>query len=493
VHDLLINPTYAGAFAYGRRQSVRRVGHAGHARTAIVPMPREQWRVLILEHHQPYVCWARHEEILAQVSRNRCVPGQGGGPAREGQALLQGLLRCGRCGRRMRSAYSGQQGRARRYYCHIGEGEITAGPECQGMGGRGLEEAVLAAVFQALEPAAITATIKALAEADATEQTRLAAFRTAAEQAHYEAERARRQYDACEPENRLVARSLEAAWETTLRAAEHVDAELATQQARRPTPLTAEEVALLATAGADLRAVFDAPTTTMRDRKLLLRTLISDVTVTIEPSTGLAQAVINWEGGATSQLPAIPLRRPGQSYRVTDDDTVNLVRQLAEHYDDTTIAAILSRRHRRTATGLRFTQHRVANLRAGHHIPCYDPTVGLDGEDVPMRSVREAAGDLGVSTHTIYRWLAEGFIPGIKPTPDAPWRIRIDDTIKAKIRDDAPAGWLPLDQAARALGIARQTVLHKVQRGQLAALHVRNGKRNGLRINVTDDQTGLFG
>jgi DNA invertase Pin-like site-specific DNA recombinase len=493
VHDLLVNPTYAGAFAYGRRQSVRRVGPDGHPRTAIVPMPREQWRVLIFDHHEPYVSWARHEEILAQVSRNRSLPGQGGGPAREGQALLQGLLRCGRCGRRMRSAYSGQRGRARRYYCHAREGEIAGGPECQGMGGRGLEEAVLAEVFQVLEPAAITATIKALAEAETAEQARLGAFHAATEKAHYEAARARRQYDACEPENRLVARSLEADWEAKLRAADQADAELAGQKARRPIPLSPDEVALLGSVGADLRAVFDAPTTTIRDRKLLLRTLISDVTVTIDPSAGLAQGVIHWEGGASSQLPAIPLRRQGQSYRVTDADTVTLVRRLAEHYDDTTIAAILSRRHQRTATGLRFTAHRVCNLRASHHIPCYDKTVGPDGDDVPMRSVREAATELGVSTHTIYRWLAEGFITGTKPAPDAPWRVRVDDTTRAKIREDTPAGWLPLDQAANALGIARQTVLHKVQRGELEAVHARNGKRNGLRINVTKDQTGLFG
>jgi hypothetical protein len=221
------------------------------------------------------------------------------------------------------------------------------------MGGRGLEEAVLAEVFQVLEPAAITATIKALAEAETAEQARLAAFEAAAEKAHYEAARARRQYDACEPENRLVARSLEADWEAKLRAADQADAELAGQKARRPIPLSPDEVALLGSAGADLRAVFDAPTTTIRDRKLLLRTLISDVTVTIDPSAGLAQGVIHWEGGASSQLPAIPLRRQGQSYRVTDADTITQVRRLAEHYDDTTIAAILSRRHQRTATGLR--------------------------------------------------------------------------------------------------------------------------------------------
>lgn len=492
VHDLLVNPTYAGAFAYGRRQSARRVGPDGRARTSVVAMPRDRWRVLILDHHQPYISWARHEEILAQVCSNRTLPGQGGGPAREGRALLQGLLRCGRCGRRMHSAYSGERGRSRRYYCDPREGQIGGRAECQGLGGRGLDEAVLTEVFRALQPAALAATAKALAEAETAEEARLAVFRAAAEKARYEADRARRQYDACEPENRLVARGLESAWEAKLRAAEHADAELAAQQARRPTPLSAEELALLARAGADLRAVFDAPTTTTRDRKLLLRTLITDVTVAVDTDAGTIQASINWQGGATSRLDPLPLRRQGQTFRVTDEDTISLVRRLAASYDDATIAAILARQHRRTATGLRFTRQRVCNLRASNQIPCYTQTVGAGCNDAPMLSVRETATELGVSNETVYRWLADGFITGLKPVPGAPWRIRLDDTLRAKIAEDAPAGWLPLDQAARVLGVARQTVLHRVQRGELPAVHVRRGRRTGLRINVTEHQTGLF-
>jgi excisionase family DNA binding protein len=492
VHDLLVNPTYAGAFAYGRRQSARRVGPDGRARSSVVPMPREDWRVLILDHHEPYVTWAQHEEILAQVSRNRSLPGQAGGPAREGQALLQGLLRCGRCGRKMHSAYSGERGRARRYYCDPREGEIGGRAECQGLGGRGLDEAVLTEVFRVLQPAALTATAKALAEAEQTEAARLAAFRTAAEKARYEADRARRQYDACEPENRLVARTLEAAWEAKLRIADQAGAELAAQQARRPAPLSDDEVAALSRVGVDLRAVFDAQTTTNRDRKLLLRALIDDVTVTVDAEAGAVQATINWEGGASSRLDPLPLRRQGRTYRATDEDTVTLIRRLAAHYDDATIAAILARQHRRTATGLRFTRQRVCNTRASNQIPCHTETVGTGCNDAPMLSVRETAAELEVSAETIYRWLADGFITGVKPVPGAPWRIRLDDELRAKVAQDAPDGWLPLNEAARVLGVARQTVLHRVQRGELKAVHVRHGKRNGLRINVTNDQTGLF-
>jgi DNA invertase Pin-like site-specific DNA recombinase len=152
VHDMLVNPTYAGAFAYGRRQSMRRPGPDGRAVVATVPVPRERWRVLIFDHHPGYIAWEQHQAIVAQLARNRSVAGEGGGAAREGRALLQGLLRCGRCGRRMHSAYSGSRGRARRYYCDPREGQVAERPECQGLGGRQLEEAVLDEVFRVLDP-----------------------------------------------------------------------------------------------------------------------------------------------------------------------------------------------------------------------------------------------------------------------------------------------------------------------------------------------------
>jgi excisionase family DNA binding protein len=498
VHDMLINPTYAGAFAYGRHQSQRRVGVDGRARVVPVPMPRERWRTLILDHHEGYISWEQHERILAQIASNASIK-SGSGAAREGQALLQGLVRCGRCGRRMHSAYSGarsRQGYARRYYCDPREGEVThngpAGPECQGLGGRQLDEAVLEQAFRVLEPAAITATAKALADQQASEAARLRAFETAVERSRYEAERARRQFDACEPENRLVARTLEAVWEQRLRDLERAEADLATQRARRTSPLTAEELEQLQRAGADLRAIFDAPTTSQRDRKLLLRALISEICVTVDRDAGTIDASITWEGGAKTQLAPLVLRRQGQSYRTTPEDTVDLVRRLAAHYDDKTIALVLANHKRRTATGLRFTQHRVTNLRNSHAIPVFTPDRATAGADDELVSVRHAARELGVTAPTVYRWLRDGFITGERPTRGAPWRIRLNAALRARVAEDAPDGWLSLDDAARALGVVRQTVLHRVQRGELAAVHVRRGKRKGLHIQVKPQHAGLF-
>jgi excisionase family DNA binding protein len=499
VHDMLTNPIYAGAYAFGRRQPQRRVGEDGRARRSMVTMPRERWRALIFEHHEGYISWEQHEQILAQITRNAPAPGEGAA-AREGQALLQGLLVCGRCGRRMRSAYSGarsRQGYARRYYCDPREGEIAHhgpdGHECQGLGGRQLDEAVLEEVFRVLEPAAIAATAKALAAQQAGEAARLKAFETAVERTRYEAERARRQFDACEPENRLVARTLEANWEKRLRDLERAEADLAAQRARRTSPLSAEELERLGRAGADLRAIFQAPSTSQRDRKLLLRALIAEIVVTVDREAGTIDVQIAWEGGANTQLAPLALRRRGQTYRqVTPEETVALVRRLAAHYDDQTIAGVLARQHHRTATGLRFTKRRVTQLRDAHGIPAFAPNRAAASPNGALVGIREAAAQLDVTPATVYRWLRDGFITGERPAPGAPWRIRLTDTLRAKVAEDAPDGWLSLNDAARALGVVRQTVLHRVQRGELNAVHIRRGKRKGLRIQVKPEHAGLF-
>ena len=190
------------------------------------------------------------------------------------------------------------------------------------------------------------------------------------------------------------------------------------------------------------------------------------------------------------------MTKPGGHTRVTDEGTVALVRRLAEHYNDQAIAAILAKQKRRTATGLPFTRARVAILRANHHISVYQPPprpdVGPHDQDVVVVTITEAERLLKVSRATLYRWIRDGFITAEQITPGAPWRIRIDQALRDRIQPEAPEGWLSLDEAAKALGVARQTVLHKVQCGQLQAVHVNRGRRKGLRIQVEADQVGLF-
>lgn len=493
IHNFLTNPTYAGAFVFGRRRDERRLDAAGKLMKHTRELPREEWAVLILDHHPGFVTWERYERTQNKLRANWRAPrGHGGGAAREGTALLQGRVRCGRCGRMMQVGYSGTTGNTPRYLC--GRNKQLYGGErgCQSLGGRRLENRVLEAVFAMLEPASLAATAKALAEADANHRRHVAVFELAVERARFEAERARRQFDAVEPENRLVARTLEHSLEEALAAQRQAEANLNAQRLRQPTRLTEEETAWLERAGADVRAVFHAPTTTWRERKQLLRAVIAEVVVTVRSEERRAEVKVVWEGGATTTFD-VDLNKTGKHFRTADEDTVDLVRRLAERYDDRTIAAILSKQGRRTGTDLPFTQTRVKSLRNSRGIPKYQPpAVTSAGDDAAVVSITKAERVLGVSRVTLYRWMHDGFIDGEQLTPGGPWHIRITDELRSRIVPDVPNGWVGLEQAAKALGVARQTVLHKVQRGELEAVHVNQGRRKGLRINVNAVGPGLF-
>jgi hypothetical protein len=174
----------------------------------------------------------------------------------------------------------------------------------------------------------------------------------------------------------------------------------------------------------------------------------------------------------------------------TQDDTIDLIGRLAVHYNDATIAGILNRQGRRTATGLSFTASRVSSLRTHWAIPCHQPSA--DPQEGELVTVAEAAKILGIAPSTVHRWLGDGFIAGEQVTPGAPWRIRVTNDLHSRFVDDAPPGWLPMLEATMALGVSRQTVLQRVKRGELRAVHVRTGRRKGLRIEVPRPPDGLF-
>ncbi|MFD0585002.1 hypothetical protein [Dactylosporangium darangshiense] len=193
-----------------------------------------------------------------------------------------------------------------------------------------------------------------------------------------------------------------------------------------------------------------------------------------------AQLLLRWKGGAISEL-TVSTKRAQPRIR-TDEDTIDLLRRLAVHYPDAVIAGILNRQGRHTARGLSYTASRVQSLRHHYNIPCHQPD--QQPQDGPVLPIADAATELGVAPSTLHRWLADGFIAGEQITPGAPWRIRITNEIRALFVDTAPDGWVVMQDATKLLGVSRQTVLHRVKRGELEAVHVRSGRRKGLRINV---------
>jgi hypothetical protein len=360
---------------------------------------------------------------------------------------------------------------------------------CLTVGGVAIDQAVAAAFLDAVTPAAVEATVLTVQQLQAHQDVALAQWRLAVERARYEAERAERRYRLVEPEHRLVARGLEAEWETRLRELATAEAELHQREQQQPAVLRAEQRERLHALGADLRQVWTAPTTTDRDRKELLRTLLEDVTIVVRRAEACAHLTLRWRGGTLTTLD-VRLPRSNRGGLRTDEATLDLLPRLAAHYSDEVIACIFNKQGRKTAKGERFTADQVGSLRRSHKIPHFQPPVDPPAGEVV--TVRHAARILGVVPSTLHRWLNDGFIAGEQLTPGAPWRIRITDELRARFVDKAPPGYLPMLETTLRLGISRQTVLQRVKRGELQALDVIRGRRKGLHIKVVDTQPALL-
>ena len=367
VHDFLTNPAYAGAFVFGRTRTEKALDSAGRVRVKIRPLPIEEWSVCITDHHPGYVTWDSYLQTRERLRSNRRPRGEGGGAAREGGALLQGLVRCGRCGRRMQVAYSGRDGNVPRYVCTRARDSHGADGACQSLGGTRLDRAVTTAFLEAVTPAGGRAAAAAVEQLEQRHEERRDAQRLAVERAEFEAGRAQRQFDACEPENRLVGRTLEARLERALGTLEVERRKLDELDRRRPEPLSPKEREALALLARELPRLWEAPATTARERKELLRTLVGEVLVTVREDPRRAELEVLWEGGARSEL-TVALVRRGPETKRTPEDTVELIRRLAAHHPDRQIAAILNKQGRQSATGLAFTEPRVRHVRQKNQI-----------------------------------------------------------------------------------------------------------------------------
>ena len=488
IHQVLTNPVYAGAYAYGKSRCERYVDEQGRLRKRMRRLPRSQWAVLTPDHHPGFIDWETYEMNRKRISQNtRPRPHQAGGAVREGAALLQGIATCGRCGRKLRVFHQGRNSTPS-YYCASNQLVSGRGSRCLSVGGVRIDEAVGRALLKAVAPAGLQAAVQAEKNIEAEHQAQAAQWRLQVERAAYEAQRAERRYRALEPENRLVARTLEKDWEQRLSELTAAEAELTRRQGRRPVCLTDRQRQQIHALGGDLKRAWLSPATRDRDRKELLRTLLEEVNISVDKVQRKADLILRWRGGLITQA-QVSLRRCHQPPNRTDEETIDLLRRLASHYSDAVIAG-MNRQGRRTAQGLRFTANRVGNLRRHWQIPCFQPP--QDRPEGTLATVQEASRILGVAPSTVHRWLADGFIAGEQITPGVPWRIRITTQLRERFVEEAPPGYVPMQVATRRLGVSRQTVLQRVKQGRLSAVHVRRGKRKGLLIKVMDEQPSLF-
>jgi len=390
VVGVLKNPAYAGAYVHGRYGSRRRVDEDGTVHTMMFERPRAEWPVLIKGHHEGYITWAGYLANEAKLAANRT--NAGARPPREGCALCQGIITCGSCGKPMRANYHTDQRPA--YECSSRADRLTT-PTCRSVAAATVDAAVAAALLDALTPGQVTLALSAADQVTDRHQRVSRAAELAVERARYEADRAERSFHQVEPENRLVASTLEARWESRLAALAEAEQSLeAARDSLPPLPSRAE----LEKLAADLPALWHAPTTSSKDRKRLLRTLVADVTLLPEPDPGKARIGIRWHTGATDELTVARAVHPGTAKR-SPSPAVEMVRDLGPVTPTAELAEKLNAAGLTTGHGRPFDAKAVQWIRHAYKIPA--PAPYGSGEI----SVTEAARRLGCSTSVIYYWI----------------------------------------------------------------------------------------
>jgi DNA invertase Pin-like site-specific DNA recombinase len=428
VHNILTNPVYAGAYAFGRTTSKVIIEDGRKRVQRGLRRSRAEWDVLLKDQHEGYITWEEFERNQRVIADNATGKGSAiaRGAARRGELILAGLLRCGHCGRKMYVGY----GKSGRYYCQ--GAVVNHGTErCISFGGLKADQAVAAEVLRALKPLGIDAAVKAL-EAQTTEMS--AARRQldpALAQARYEVAHARRQYDSVDPANRLVASELERRWNEALQAVQRVESEIAALDAKRPLLLTEKERQHLMQLGADLERAWSHPAASAATRKRILRTALHEIVARIE--NGFIEMVLHWQGGDHTAL-KLKVNTAGKHRWTIPEDTLTLVRELARQMPDKQIARLLNRAGKPTGRGNGWTQIRVCSFRSHYGIAVYRQSEWTERSEITLEA---AAQVIGVSVMTALRMARLGIIKGRQVCPGAPWAFKAADIAAYRAQNTA--------------------------------------------------------
>ena len=418
VNNLLTNPVYAGAYAFGRTGSRVTIENGRKRILRGYRKDRSDWAVLLVDHHEGYLSWPDYERNQRLIADN--ANGKGmmvRGAVRKGEALLTGLLRCGHCGRRLLVSYNGTKGDVGRYNCDATRSNPGADP-CISFGALRVDEAVGAEIVRLLQPLGVEAAVHAITECEHQSGEKQRQFELALEQARYEAARARRQYDTVDPDNRLVAGELERRWNTALAAVRALEEELEALLRQRPAALSAEERQRLLQMGADLEAAWHHPAANAVTRKRIIRVVLREVVARVEDDQ--IQLLLHWQGGDHTRL-TVRKNRRGQTRWSVEPETMELIRACARLMPDKAIAGMLNRTGKRTGRLNGWTQSRVRSFRNTHGIAVY-----VDGEWAERGEVTltEAARMLNLSPLTVLRQIRTGIIPAEQYCKGAPWVIK---------------------------------------------------------------------
>ncbi len=418
VHNILTNPVYAGAYAFGRTTSKVIVEHGRKRVRRGLRRPQTDWDVLLKDQHKGYITWAEFERNQRAIADNATGKGSAiaRGAARQGELILAGLLRCGHCGRKMYVGY----GKSGRYYCQ--GAVVNHGTErCISFGGLRADHAVATEVLRILKPLGIDAAVKALESQTSEMSAAQRQLELAAAQARYEAAHARRQYDAVDPANRLVAGELERRWNEALQVVHGLEADVATHDAQRRPPLGDTERQHLMRLGADLELAWSHPAASAATRKRILRAALHEIIARID--NGFIEMVLHWQGGDHTAL-KLRMNTAGKHRWTVPEDTLTLVRALARQMPDKQIARLLNRAGKPTGRGNGWTEVRVRSFRHHHEIAVYRDGEWAERGEITLDAVAQM---IGVTPMTALRMIRRGDLKGQQLCKGAPWVVRAED------------------------------------------------------------------
>jgi DNA invertase Pin-like site-specific DNA recombinase len=437
VHNILTNPIYAGAYAFGRTTSKVSVEQGRKRVRRGVHRPMTEWDVLIKDHHAGYITWEEFERNQGVIANNATGKGSAAvkGAVRRGELLLPGLLRCGHCGRKLHVSYSGKLGRYSCYGARTNHGT----ERCISISGLSIDSAVGAEVLRVLKPLGIEAAVKAIETQTGRTSAAQRQLELSLQQARYEVAHARRQYDAVDPANRLVAAELERRWNDALQTVHRIECEIASIVAIRPPPLGERERQELMRLGADLDQAWSHTAATAATRKRILRAALNEIVVRKEGP--VINMVLHWKGGDHTALQVkLRLNAAGRHHWPPPDDTIALVRQLARLMPDRQIARLLNRSGKLTGYGNGWTEQRVRGFRNHHDIAVYRDGEWADRGEITLDA---AAQIIGVAKMTALRMIRRGDLKGRQACKGAPWVIKAEDVAAFGSRSPSTAPVTP--------------------------------------------------
>ena len=426
VIGVLANPSYAGTYVFGRYQSCKKIGPTGEICTQSRQMPQDQWRVVIPNHHPGYITWDQFLANRSRLAANRTNSEVLAGPAREGLCLLQGVLLCGICGRRLSTRYTGNGGLYPSYDCNSRSRDAPPLRHCMSLPAKPLDDAIAARLLTAVTPLTIKLALDALTNLEARDKAISAQWHRRIERARYDADLAERRYEEADPSNRLVASTLEKRWNDAMQRMIELEAEIAGFERQAMRSLTSEQKQQILQLGNDFPRLWKAPTTSACDRKRMLRLVISDITVVKGPDPKLLRLQIRWQGGATETIEV--RQRPNRADAVRYPEAlVAKIRALAERHADKEIAVRLNAEGLTSSTSKSFTASMISWIRFKHRIPGPSRLPGT-------LTVSEVRARYGVSMHVVYYWIARGIVAATQRETNTPYAITINDNVDRRLR-----------------------------------------------------------